>query len=134
MSYSGKAPSPCLIQGLSTSDVQDTWTDDRITYSSTNNKAELPSYYKGDWCLRSSIDMEPSTVDRYYSNYKPYDGASRSEHAFVENWEGTSNFCGSETLVCVLNYIEYRLHDAFQFASAPIRDYPGYSTTCEIFV
>lgn len=134
MSYTGKATSPCLIQGLSTSNVQDTWSDSRITYSSTNNKAELPEYYKGDWCLRSSIDMESITVDRYYSNYKPYLGADRSEHGFVENWEGTTNYCGSETLVCVLNYIEYRIHNAYQTASLPIRDYPGFSTTCEIFI
>jgi len=134
MSYTGKVISPCLIQGLSTSNVQDTWSDDRITYSSTNNKAELPSYYKGDWCLRSSIDMESITVDRYYTNYKPYLGADRSEHGFVENWEGTTNYCGSETLVCVLNYIEYRIHNAYQTYSLPIRDYPGFSTTCEIFI
>lgn len=134
MSYSGKAPSPCLVQGLSTSDVQDTWSDSRITYSSTNNKAELPSYYQADWCLRSSIDMETTTTNRYFSNYKPYDGASRSEHGFVENWEGTTIFMGSETLVCVLNYIEYRVHSNPQSASAPVRDLPGFSTICEVFI
>ena len=110
MSYTGKPIGECLLQGLSTSDVQDTWTDDRITYSSTNNKAELPDYYIGDWCLRSSIDKTSNTgTGKYFQNFIPYSGAHRSEHAYLENWRGTTNNTATEALICALNYIEWRL-------------------------
>lgn len=134
MSYTGKPVGECLIQGLSTSDVQDTWTDDRITYSSTNNKAELPDYYVGDWCLRSSIDMETSTNSFYMANFKPFDGCDKSEHALIENWRGTSNFCGTESLICALNYIEYREHAVGQSLSNPVYNLSGFSTVCELFL
>ena len=139
MSYTGKPIGECLIQGLSTSNVQDTWTDDRITYSLTNNKAELPDYYVGDWCLRSSVDKnENYQTGRYMANYKPFDGAHRSEHAYIENWRGTTNYCQSETLICALNYIEWRL--AYTGAHSgngnadPVFYLAGFSTTCELFL
>jgi len=128
MSYSGQDPAPCLIQGLSTSDIQDTWSDNRVTFTATNNVAALPAYYVGDWCLRVSNNGSSN----YYANFKPYATAHRSEHGITEGWQGTTNFCGSETLVCARNDISFIQH--YKSGSSAVRDYPGCSTICEIFV
>ena len=133
MSYTGKNPLPCLIQGLSTSNIQDTWSDDRVTYSSVNNKVELPFYYKADWCARSSIDVAPGNTSRFLKNLIPYDNAPREEHVIIENWGGSTSYAGSEALICVKNYIEFRVF-ASGYSSSPSYDYPGFSTTCELFI
>lgn len=133
MSYSGQDTAPCLIQGLSTSDIQDTWTDARVTFSATNKKAELPAHYNADWCMRLSIDLGSGSTSAWMANLIPYVGASREEHSLIENWLGTTNYVGSEALICVQNYIEY-IQDSSPYGSSPIINYTGCSTTCELFL
>ena len=128
MSYSGKSTAPFLIQGLSSSGFQDTWSDDRVSYTATDNVAELPSYYTGDWCVRISNNQGSN----FYQNCMPYNGAHKSEHGLNEDWTGTTNFTGSETLVCARSSAGVIGH--YKTGTTPTRDYAGCSTVCEIFV
>ena len=132
MSYPGNitAEGP-FLQGLSSSDAQDTWASNLISYSATNNVATLDSGYQGDWKLMPS-HTSPSGTGRYESR-KPYSSTTTfALHGVIITYDSGARLCGDESLVAVdSTNCGYYLHQAFNSGTLS-PDYSHWSTLCEL--
>lgn len=133
MSYRGLPPDGPFIQGLSTSNVQDTWESEFVSYSSTNKTATLQSPYSGDWRLSTNVDRSTATDDEYFfSNYRPDSGADFSQHAILKNWDGGTGFAFDEALVNYGTTMKFILFNNYR--GDPVWVYSRFTTLCELFI
>ena len=99
MSYTGTTISEGpFLQGLTSSDLQDTWTSRLISYSSTNKVATLETGLSGDWRLAPSF-TSPGSTGRYESRMPNSAASTYALHGNLVTWDTGSRFGGDESLV-----------------------------------
>ena len=137
MSYPG-ANSPTegpFLQGLTTSNLQDTWSSGIVSYSSSNNVATLGSGYKADWRLSPSFSTGSSTGGKLESR-RPFSsaGSHYAYHGNIANWHAGYRIAGDESLVAPdSTYCGYYLHGVS--GSGGLNIVPaGCTTVCELIL
>jgi len=87
-----------FLQGLSSSNLQDTWASDLVTFSATNNVATLDAGYTGDWRLAPSF-TSPNATGRYESRRPNSSATTYALHGNIVTWDTGSRFGGDESLI-----------------------------------
>ena len=89
-----------FLQGLTTSNLQDTWSSDLVSYASNNNVATLNSDLKGDWRVVPSYTTGNSSAGRTRS-MRPFStaGAHYAYHSNISNWNAGYRIAGDESVI-----------------------------------